>query len=93
MSKKVGKLAQAAVLVDEFVLTHKQTFGTPRYESRAFTPSASARMPSSLPRPLPLRSNEERKCYYCHQTGHIKADCFVLKCKLSQPSKDQNRLV
>ena len=85
--QKVGTLAQAAVLADEFVLSHKQTFGIPRYESRSFTPSASARMPSSPPRPLPLRSNEERECYYCHQTGHIKADCFMLKRKLSQTSK------
>ena len=72
--QKVGTLAQAAVLADEFVLSHKQTFGIPRYESRSFTPSASARMPSSPPRPLPFRSNEERECYYCHQTGHIKAN-------------------
>ena len=85
--QKVGTLAQAAVLADEFVLSHKQTFGIPRYESRSFTPSVSARMPSSPPRPLPLRSTEERECFYCHQTGHIKNDCFMLKRKLSQPSK------
>ena len=85
--QKVGTLAQAAVLADEFVLSHKQTFGIPRYESRSFIPSTSARMPSSPPRPLPLRSNEERECYYCHKTGHIKADCFLLKRKLAQPNK------
>ena len=85
--QKVETLAQAAVLADEFVLTHKQTFGTPRSESRVFTPSASARMQSSPPRPFPPRSPEERECYYCHQFGHIKADCFMLKRKLSQPNK------
>ena len=32
--QKVATLAQAAVLADEFVLTCKQTFGTPRNDSR-----------------------------------------------------------
>ena len=32
--QKVATLAQAAVLADEFVLTHKQTFGTLRNDSR-----------------------------------------------------------
>ena len=74
--QKVVTLAQAAVLADEFVLTHKQTFGTPRNDSRIVLPFVQTppKTQARPPRPLVPHYKEERECYYCHQMGHIKND-------------------
>ena len=53
--QKVASLSHAAVLADEFVLTHKTSSQGPQQSNR--------------------------KCFYCHETGHIVADCSVLKRK------------
>uniref|UniRef100_A0A8P4FXX4 CCHC-type domain-containing protein n=1 Tax=Dicentrarchus labrax TaxID=13489 RepID=A0A8P4FXX4_DICLA len=83
--QKVSALSAAAVLADEYVLTHKATFSSGPVEG-------SHRNPVSAPSPpSPSRlQRAERKCFYCHQTGHIIADCLVLKRKeqtarVSQP--------
>lgn len=35
----------------------------------------------------PLRSKEERECFYCHKAGHVIADCLTLKRKQPQTVK------
>ena len=58
-------LSQAAVLADEFVLTHKP--------AHVFATSPTTQFRKSVS--LPLRFREERECFYCHELGHLIADC------------------
>lgn len=77
--QKVSTLSAAAVLADEYVLTHKS----------AFSPVSAVSRPSSPPRSSnPRGPKEERECYYCHQVGHVIANCLTLKRKeqSSRPS-------
>ena len=78
-------LSKAAVLADEFVLTHKNVFVPPFRPDRASVsrpvrpdpvnpPFEKARGPQSPPR-------GDRECFYCHKKGHIIADCLSLKRK------------
>ena len=76
--QKVSALSTAAVLADEYVLTHKATFSSGPVEG------SHRSAPSSLS--PPRWQSTERKCFYCHQTGHIIADCSVLKSK-EQPAR------
>lgn len=77
--QKVSSLSSAAVLADEYVLTHKVVF-----------PSVSAEKPRSPPalqnNPLKISSSkrEERECFYCHKPGHVIANCLTLKRKEQQ---------
>ena len=80
--QKVVSLAQAAVLADEFVLTHKTVFTAPQREParelderRFFAHPAKQReerIGNNYQRP-----REERECYYCHRRGHVLADCWA----------------
>ncbi len=80
--QKVTSLSQAAVLADEFVLTHKSVFISARSDKTLALPS----LQNSNPRVKvsPLQSKETRECFYCHKTGHIIADCLTLKQKQQQ---------
>lgn len=74
--QKVSSLSQAAVLADEFMLTHKGVFCVTRTEkSVTGSPSQTqgVREKSGMP-----KSKELRDCFYCHKTGHLIADCPVL---------------
>lgn len=76
--QKVSSLSQASVLADEFVLTHKNVF-TPARPERAMSSRVNQ---SSFSRPkVTVKSKEDRECFYCHQVGHLIADCVVLKRK------------
>lgn len=72
--QKVTKLATAAVLADEFVLTHFfSTTGCDRKSPAVF-----------LMQIAPVKSRVEQarercECFYCHKFGHVIADCLVLK--------------
>ena len=85
--QKVASLAQAAVLADEYVLTHKHTFVVPaRSEGRVFMPSArdgrDSRDRKESPTPFPRNVGlKPRECFYCHQPGHMIADCNMYKRK------------
>lgn len=82
--QKTSSLSTAAVLADEFVLTHKNVFVPSRPDrvrvlhpggpSVADPPSDKAKRPLS-----PLR--DQRECFYCHKRGHILVDCLLLKRK------------
>ncbi|XP_043964972.1 uncharacterized protein LOC122826755 [Gambusia affinis] len=73
--QKVKTVSEAAVLADDFVLTHKDTGGehsdwmsTPNWRS---THSFSDRSNRDL----------DKICNYCHKKGHWKKDCGLLKAR------------
>lgn len=76
--QKVTTLSHAAVLADEFVLTHKNVFSSARFEKLEFDSSQSQ---ASHARSSSSRAKEERECFYCHKKGHVIADCLILKRK------------
>lgn len=76
--QKVTSLSHAAVLADEFVLTHKNVFASVRPEKSQAVPLQSQ---VSRPKSSPPRNKEDRECFYCHKKGHIIADCLALKRK------------
>ena len=82
--RKVSLLSEAAVFADEYMLTHREVFVTPR---RQGSPPSGVRPGNN--RPL-VRSKDERECYYCHKKGHVLGDCFQLKRKNSDSSKPPN---
>ena len=87
--QKVNTLADAAVCADEFVLTHKTSFSSISSPRRDFPqPSAwrqSQRLrPSDRP-PLPSATGESRECFYCHEKGHLIADCPTLQRQSTAP--------
>jgi len=76
--QKVISLSQAAVLADEFVLTHKNVFALARPERSQSVPLQN---PPVRPKHSPTRTREDRECFYCHKQGHVIADCLSLKRK------------
>ncbi len=79
---KVATLGQAAVLADEYALTHKTVF-TASSQSRTSASPAAGASRSSDPPTVPRK--EERECFYCHRKGHLISDCFLLKNKPKSP--------
>ena len=84
---KVTTLSQAAVLADEFVLTHKSSFifkqssGNICDSSFKTTPPRKTRSPN--------RNMASVECFYCHKMGHIANECFALKRKHERQEKKQ----
>ena len=83
--QKVSSLSQAAVLADEFVLTHKNVFVSSSRPDRALA-SRPVRPDPGYPLfekakgpPSPPRG--DRECFYCHRRGHVIAECLTLKRK------------
>ncbi len=75
---KVRSLSAAAIMADEFVLTHKVVYpssfpGPDRPRPASFSPGPASRAPSGV--------KEERECFYCHKPGHVIANCLTLKRK------------
>uniref|UniRef100_A0A8C1TD20 Gypsy retrotransposon integrase-like protein 1 n=1 Tax=Cyprinus carpio TaxID=7962 RepID=A0A8C1TD20_CYPCA len=81
--QKVSSLSHAAVLADEFVLTHKTVFSS-RMDKSTVRPSTSDQ--SSRLKTVPS-SKDVRECFYCHKQGHLIADCNALKRKQTQQPK------
>ncbi len=75
-------LAQAAVLADEFVLTHKTVFVSAvcRESSQYGAEKNSKTVKTIIP-----NQAESRECFYCHKVGHLIAGCPVLKKKKQSP--------
>lgn len=75
--KKVSQQSEAAVFADEYMLPHKEVFATPCKQDSSLLGS----------RPVvnvtPVRSKDERECYYCHAKGHVVKNCLQAKRKLN----------
>lgn len=76
--QKVTEMSAAAVLADEFALTHKSVFNTMRGDRNV---SAGSLPHTVAPKTKVEAPKEKRECFYCHKIGHVIADCLMLKKK------------
>ncbi|CAI5637598.1 unnamed protein product [Oreochromis niloticus] len=82
LNEQVELLSKAAVLADEFVLTHRAALSTARREYASPTQHAKSyrvspkRQTRSAAIPV-----SDRKCFYCHEIGHLVAACPSLQRK------------
>uniref|UniRef100_A0A8C6T4W0 CCHC-type domain-containing protein n=1 Tax=Neogobius melanostomus TaxID=47308 RepID=A0A8C6T4W0_9GOBI len=74
--QKTMNVSDAAVLADEYVLTHKEYSGHvgPGYQFGS-NRQREGHVESAN------RQTADRVCYYCNKRGHLKADCLSLKNK------------
>lgn len=79
--QKVPTLSRAAVLADEYALTHKIMFTAPRQEARPPTTPTTASHASRVSLGETRSAQETRECFYCHRPGHLIAVCPVLRNK------------
>lgn len=77
-------LSQAAVLADEFVLTHQNVFHSASVEKSSLRAHMKVQQ-SNLSGEKP---KEMRECFYCHRKGHVIAECLTLKCKQQAQTKE-----
>ena len=77
--QKVSTLRQAAILADEFALTHKSAFF--RHESSTHLETAPRSSDTRVPRAGPAFSSPktDRQCFFCQKTDHLVADCNAWK--------------
>uniref|UniRef100_A0A669CU45 Gypsy retrotransposon integrase-like protein 1 n=1 Tax=Oreochromis niloticus TaxID=8128 RepID=A0A669CU45_ORENI len=79
--QKVGLLSKAAVLADEFVLTHRAALSTARREYASATHAKSCRISPKRQRRSAAIPVSDCKCFYCHEIGHLIAACPSLQRK------------
>ncbi|KAL1254352.1 hypothetical protein QQF64_016581 [Cirrhinus molitorella] len=77
--QKVSSLSQAAVLADEYILTHKGVFSVTRSDRNVS--SGSAQNQNTRVKSAGSPSNEVKECFYCRKPGHLIAECPALKRK------------
>lgn len=75
--QKVVSIATAAVMAEEFMLTHKHTFTLSDQSLR----SSARKQTESVGRTQNSPVKETRECFYCHKPGHVIANCLALKAK------------
>lgn len=68
--QKVMSLAEAAVLADEFALTHKSVFVQSVRRETPISEYKKPRSPKATRRYTPA-TGEARACFYCHELGHL----------------------
>lgn len=99
---KIKTAAEAAVLADEYVLTHKVKIDCSQYsnshvrdERRPLPFNGSPKRRAEFTRGFVERSkaNLENRCNYCLETGHWKRNCPVLKNKTLSNSASQDVLL
>ena len=96
---KVTSVTEAASLADDYVLTHKRSFGEWRAHGGTrgnFRDNFGERLEGTLGSYVgrfgktdPKERNGrgfEKTCGYCHKKGHFRADCYALKARTSQGS-------
>lgn len=79
--QKVASLTNAAVLADEFILTHKSVFSMSTTCSLSVMPERKVKSPRPMCKPAPPATGESQECFYCHEPGHLIAVCPALKRK------------
>ena len=97
--RKVETAAEAAALADEYVLTHKRSYGERRsfgQQRAGYDGGDGARVKkefagSSGTAVAPEAKSEhgtreEKICNFCHKKGHWKNDCYALKSKTKSTS-------
>ncbi|KAF7661622.1 hypothetical protein LDENG_00257520, partial [Lucifuga dentata] len=89
--QKVTTLEKAAVCADEYNLTHKGTFNVTVSRNSNHGLTSKNRSPKPVRKSPPTASScESRKCFYCHEPGHLIAACPLLKRK-SQHNQHQTK--
>uniref|UniRef100_A0A671U619 SCAN box domain-containing protein n=1 Tax=Sparus aurata TaxID=8175 RepID=A0A671U619_SPAAU len=80
--QKVVTIADAAVLADEFTLTHVSVFSSPVRREPVST-DRRVRSPNGARRNVTASASarETRECFYCHEQGHLIGACPTLKRK------------
>ncbi len=88
--QKINSLYEAAVLADEFVLTHRSVFSSTRLfkrrnfvneqTERVMSPALSSEK-SEKEKPMLDRSSRKRVCFYCLDPGHLISNCKAWKQK------------
>lgn len=71
--QKVTTLKDAAVAANEFALTYKNVFASPRDVLSVLGPVQHKHL-SAQPRQPPSVPKCERECFYCHKLGHVNAE-------------------
>lgn len=85
--QKVSTLKEAAVVADEYTLTHEIVF----VQKREVAPREI--LPGKDP-PSPQKafvSRTETDYFYCHKLGHVVVACPSLKCKNQSPEAKQSK--
>lgn len=81
--QKVQTLSAAAVLADEYMLTHKTAFLSVPAERARYAAHTLNTQPKTQPM---VKQDSDRVCFYCHKPGHVIADCRTYKRKSQPPS-------
>uniref|UniRef100_A0A674PAM1 Gypsy retrotransposon integrase-like protein 1 n=1 Tax=Takifugu rubripes TaxID=31033 RepID=A0A674PAM1_TAKRU len=92
---QIKTAAQAAVLADEFVLTHKSFRDTSQrdYVRRERTENEFGRLDRSSPVKSDFKNTSrqvaetDNKCRYCYEVGHWKRDCPVLNSRIRNSNR------
>ena len=85
VEQKMTTLQQAAVLSDDYLLTHRSSFGrNTQYEEKRKTPNPDGGFlgfPGSGTDKRTGRLPSGSTCFYCRKKGHVMAECKVLERK------------
>jgi len=79
--QKATTLQEAAVLAEEFTLTHKSVFVGKREMASYDNSPRNSNPPFQRSQGAFAKPKSEKQCFYFHHTGHLIADCLTLKCK------------
>ena len=96
--REVHGVRKAAVLLDEYVLTHKGTFKTPQSKKGGQSVSRKGAAAPSLPKPEVKGSDPPEKkpnsaCFYCKKEGHMMSNCLKLKKKREKEGTSNSKAV
>ena len=91
--QKADSLSKAAVCADEFVLTHRVAF-SPVQCARAPAVGTSKHVKPSPKSPqCSTAAFNSRECFFCHETGHLAANCPALQRKDHSQSANKPKSV